>query len=76
MDKRSINHFWRNMANARDFANNGFDVLMSPYVYYLDHREFSPEATYRYDPLAIGVKTGRKAHGRHRSLPVDRTHCG
>jgi hexosaminidase len=58
VDKRSINHFWRNMNNARDFANNDFDVLMSPYVYYLDHREFSPEATYKYDPLAIGVKAG------------------
>jgi hexosaminidase len=58
VDKRSINHFWRNMANARDFANNGFDVLMSPYVYYLDHAEFSLEATYRHNPLAIGVKAG------------------
>lgn len=60
VDKRSINHFWRNMNNARDFANNGFDVLMSPYVYYLDHTEFSPEATYKYDPLAIGVKAGEE----------------
>lgn len=64
VDKRSINHFWRNMANARDFANNGFDVLMSPYVYYLDHLEFSLEATYQYDPMAIGVKPGAEARLR------------
>lgn len=62
VDKRSINHFWRNMNDSRNFANNGFDVLMSPYVYYLDHREFSPEATYKYDPLAIGVKAGEEKH--------------
>lgn len=59
VDKRSINHFWRNMNNARDFANNGFNVLMSPYVYYLDHN-FSLEATYQYNPLAIGVKAGEE----------------
>jgi hexosaminidase len=64
VDKRSINHFWRNMKDARDFANNGFDVLMSPYVYYLDHTEFSLEATYQYDPLAIGVKAGEEKRMR------------
>lgn len=64
VDKRSINHFWRNMANARDFANNGFDVLMSPYVYYLDHQEFNVETTYNYDPLAIGVKAGGESRLR------------
>lgn len=60
VDKRSINHFWRNMNNARDFANNGFEVLMSSYFYYFDHREFNLEATYRYDPLAIGVEAGEE----------------
>lgn len=55
VDKRAINHFWRNMGNARDFANGGYDVLMSPYVYYFDHA-FSLESAYKYDALNIGVK--------------------
>jgi N-acetyl-beta-hexosaminidase len=55
VDKRSINHFWRNMANARDFADHGFDVLMSPYMYYFNAPRTLEEA-YLYDPLAIGAK--------------------
>ena len=55
VDKRCINHFWRSMDPARDFANAGYDVLLSPYMYYFDHAQ-KLEAAYRYDPLAIGAK--------------------
>ncbi len=56
VDKRVINHFWRNMADARNFANGGYRVLMSPYIYYFDYPNTPLEKVYKYDPMAIGVK--------------------
>jgi hexosaminidase len=61
LDKRSVNQFWRSMGPARDFANAGYDVLLSPYDYYLDHA-VSLEQTYRFDPWAIGIKPQSQKH--------------
>jgi hexosaminidase len=63
VDKHVINHFWRSMGPARDFANAGYDVLLSPYVYYFDHGQ-KLESAYQYDPLAIGVKPDATQHIR------------
>jgi len=63
VDKHVINHFWRSMGPARDFANAGYDVLLSPYMYYFDHPQ-KLETAYLYDPLEIGVTPAARPHLR------------
>ncbi len=75
-DQHAIYQFWRSMGAARDFANAGYEVVLSPYMYYLDTRQKLEDA-YRYDPLAIGAKPEAQPRirgiegcaGRHASLP-------
>ena len=58
VDKRAIHHFWRTpMNHARDFANAGYQVLISDAsFYYFDHHP-PLERAYLNDPLAIaGLK--------------------
>ncbi len=69
VDKQAINHFWRPpMTHARDFANAGYNVLISDSSCYYFDRHPPLERAYLNDPLAIA---GLKPDAQSRLLGME-----